>query len=122
MGHSYTDIGKFGDFSVTYTNPSGSNIAFVITDTCNKVKFDPKLQRAILGDAIDQYITSERADLDANGDADVKGSDDWPGSGDGFKNVTWDFGEGKGTLALTATTNLSTSGTITVEIPYADVV
>jgi len=126
MEYIYDNLGGLGDFTVTSVNTSGTIYTFTIVDACKKVNTSVKLSRAILGDAIDQFIATNRAALNTNGDSDVKGSDDWPEPGNGFKNVTWEFGgsDGSGpavaTMELTATTSI-TAGDITVSVPYADV-
>ena len=120
MGHSYTGVGGFGDFTVTKSNPSGNIVRFTVTDSTNMLT-TLRMLRAVLADAIDQWIADERTDLNTNGDDDVTGSDaNRPGNG--FDNFTWDK-EGKyAEVTLTSLTNISSSGTITASIPYGDVV
>lgn len=120
MGHSYTDVGGLGDFTVTKSTPGGTIVRFTITDTANKLT-TTKMIRSVLCDAIDQFIEDERADLDANGDTEVKGSDDFPGVGDGFKNFDFVFASKYAQIELSSVSSISTSGTITASIPYADV-
>ncbi len=77
--------------------------------------------RAVLNDAIDQWVDDERSDLDTNADTNVQGSSEEPGAGDGFSQFDYTYGSLYAEVTLTALTNISTSGTITASIPYADV-
>lgn len=120
MAHAYTDIGGLGDFTVVKSNPSGTTVRFTVTDSTNQL-VRAKMIRSVLSDAIDQWITDERADLDTNGDAAVKGSDEFEGVGDGFSQFDFNFGSKYAEVDLTATTSISVSGNITVSIPYGDV-
>lgn len=121
MGHSYTGVeGGLGDFTVTKSNPSTTVVRFAVTDTA-KLLTSPKMVRAVLNDAIDQWIALERTDLNTNGDATVKGSDEHPGTGDGFSKFNYDYSNKRAEVTLTALTGISTTGTITASIPYADV-
>ena len=121
MGQTYAEAGGIVDFTVTPSNPSGTTVRFTVADPCVHLTTS-KLIRMVIGKAMDDWIAAERADLDANGDSDVKGSDDWPGVGDGFKNVNWNFAGKYADLPLTALTNLDTSTPLTVEIPFADTI
>jgi len=123
MGHDYATSGasnNMGDFTVTKSNPGTTVVRFTVSDGCSRLTTS-KMIRAVLADAIDQWIADERSDLDANGDASVKGSDEYPLPGDGFSAFTWNFSGKYAEVTLTALTNISTSGDITVSIPYADV-
>lgn len=120
MGHSYTAVGGFGDFTVTKSNPSGNIVRFTVTDTASKLT-SLKMFRAVACDAVDQWVDAERSDLNTNGDDDVKGSTDHPGVGDGFGSFDFNFDGLYAQVTLTALTNISTSGTLTASIPYADV-
>lgn len=121
MGHSYGEIeGGMGDFTVTKSNPSGNIVRFTITDTANLLT-SAKMIRAVVNDAIQQWIDSERSDLDTNGDSDVKGSEEYDGTGDGFSQFDYTFGSLYAEVTLTALTSISTTGTLTASIPYADV-
>jgi len=121
--YAYTNLaGGFGDFTVVKSTPSGAIVVFTITDTANLLTNDPKMIRSVLADAIDQWIALERADLDTNGDSAVKGSSEFDGVGDGFSEFAWDFDDKTATVTLTALTNISSTGNLTVSIPYADVV
>jgi len=121
MGHTYSGVGGFGDFTVVKSNPSGNIVRFTITDASNRLT-TVKLIRAVLCDAIDQWIALERADLDTNGDGTTKGSSEFVGVGDGFSDFDFNFGSKYAQVTLTALTSLSTSGNLTVTIPYADVI
>lgn len=126
MGHSYANVGGFANFTVTPSVSSGK-MKFTLTDTGNKV-VGPKMIRSIIGDAIDQWLVTNAAQLVTNGvtvgngDGDTFGGSnpDRP-AGDGFKNITWDFGD-KFALTPSITTTSLTTSAITAAIPYADVV
>ena len=120
MGHSYAAAGGLADFTVVKSNPSGAIVRFTVTDSGNKLT-TTKMLRSVMIDAIDQFIEAERTDLNTNGDTEVKGSEDYPGVGDGFKDVAFNFGSKYAELTLTALTNIAATGNITVEIPYGDV-
>jgi hypothetical protein len=121
MGHSYTAIGGWGDITVTKSNPSGNIVRFTISD--NTTKFhSARMIRSVLQDAIDQWIAAERADLDTNGDTAVKGSEEYVGHGDGFSQFSWNYSGLYAEVTLTAKTNISVTGDITVSIPYSDVI
>lgn len=120
MGHAYTGVGGLGNFTVVKSNPSGNVVRFTITDSANLLT-TTKMIRAVLADAMDQFIAAERADLDTNGDSAILGSADYPGCGDGFKNVDFVFASKYCDLTLSAKTNIAVTGNITVAIPYGDV-
>lgn len=119
----------YRDFTVVKSQPATafggatvSNIVrFTITDAANLLT-QTKMIRAVLCDAIQQWIDSERADLDTNGDTDVKGAEEHPGIGDGFARFDFKFVDKAAEVALTALTSISSTGNITVESPYADTV
>ena len=127
MAHSYADVGGFADFTVTPSVSSG-RMKFTLTDSAGKVTDDPKMIRAIIGDAIDQWLLTNAAQLVTNSVTvgNDSSSDDFGGSnlnrpsGDGFLNITWDFGD-KFALTPALTTTSLTTAAITVAIPYADV-
>lgn len=111
---------NYGDFTVTKSNPSGSIVRFTVADTTNLLT-STKMLRSVLNDAVQQWIDSERADLDTNGDTLVKGAEEYPlNPGDGFSQFNYNADGGYAEVTLTATTNISTSGTITVSAPYND--
>lgn len=110
---------RIGDFTVTKTNPSGNTVKFAITDSANLLTTSKDI-KAVLNDAIQQWIDAERADLDNNGDTDVLGATDYH-PGDGFAAFSYNV-EGKyATVDLTALTGISVSGTLTAAAPFADV-
>ena len=123
IGHTYSGIGGLANFTVTKSNPSGNIVRFAITDTNNKLT-TTKMIAAVLRDAIDQFIVVERADLNTNGDSQVKGFEDYDPrhAGDGYRNVVWDWSNKRAELTLTALTGIASTGTITVAIPYGDVI
>jgi len=121
-GHNWSDKeASWGNFTVTKSNPSGMTVRFTVTDTVGLLT-TMKMLRAVLADAIDTWIAAERSDLDSNGDSAVKGSSELEGIGDGFSEFSWDKNGKYAEVTLTALTNISTSGTITVSKAYADVV
>jgi len=120
MGHSYTAVGGLGAFTVTKSNPSGTIVRFTISDAAGKLT-SAKMIRAVVCDAIQQWIDAERADLDTNGDTDVLGAEEHPGVGDGFGAFDFVFGSKYAQVELTSTSSISATGTLTVSIPFADV-
>lgn len=83
--------------------------------------------RAVLADAIDQWLATNAAQLLTNGVAvgnkptdDIGGADD-RFSGDGYWGWDWSFANKYATSPTITTTSLTTTG-ITVSIPYGDVV
>lgn len=121
MGHSYTGIGGWGDITVTKSNPSGNVVRFTISD--NTYLFQSaRMKRAVLQDAIDQFITAERGDLDTNGDTSVKGGEEFDGHGEGYSQFSWNYDGLYAEVTLTALTNIAATGDITVDIPYADTI
>jgi hypothetical protein len=122
MGQAFTEKeASYGDFTVTKSNPSGNIVRFTVTDTANLLTLSKQI-RMVLNDAIQQWIDLERADLDTNGDSTVKGAEEFVGVGDGFSQFTYNFSGKWAQVTLTALTSISSSGTLTVSIPYADVV
>jgi len=119
MGHSYSAVGGLANFTVTKTNPSDSIVRFTVTDTAGLLT-SPKMIRAVLNDAIQQWINSERADLNTNGDSDVVGAT-VGAPGDGFSEFDYVFASKYAQVTLTALTDISSTGTLTAAIPYADV-
>ena len=85
------DVFTYGNFTVTKSNPSGNIVRFTVTDTQNLLTTS-KILRAVLTDAIQQWIDAERADLDTNGDTAVKGAEELAGVGDGFSQFDFVFG------------------------------
>ena len=120
---------QYGDFTVAKSQPatdfSGATVSnivrFTISDSANLLT-QGKMIRSVLCDAVDQWIAAERSDLDTNGDTDVKGSSEFEGVGDGFSAFDFKFEDKACEVALTALTNISSTGNITVERPYADVI
>lgn len=119
MGHSYTGVGGLGNFTVTKTNPSGNIVRFTVTDSANLLT-SPKMIRSVLNDAIQQWIDAERADLDSNGDTTVLGAADRY-DGDGFAAFNYVYESKYAQVTLTSLTSISSTGTLTAAIPYADV-
>lgn len=121
MGHAFVPDGGLGDFTVTKSNPGGGNVVrFTISDSIGQLT-SAKMIRAVLCDAIQQWIDAERADLDTNGDSDVTGADTRH-QGDGFGAFDFNFGGKYAEVTLTAKTSISVSGDITVSKPYADTI
>lgn len=119
MPHSFASINGVVSFTVTKSNPSGTIVKFDVGDSTNLLT-DTKMIKAVLCDAIQQWIDAERADLDANGDQNVKGAEEYPGVGDGFSEFYFDFGDKAAFVELTSTSSISTTGTLTASIPFAD--
>ena len=120
MGHSY----PIGDFTVTKSNPSGNVVRFTISDSANQLSTS-KMQRAVLVDALGQFITAESSDLSTNGDGNLeteynKGDLD---SSKSFSSpeVEFVYNSKYMDVTLTALTNIASTGDITVSIAYADV-
>lgn len=120
MGHAFVPDGGFGNFTVTKSNPSGNIVRFTVSDSIGQLT-SAKQIRAVLCDAIDQWIAAERNDLNTNGDDDVLGSDERY-IGEGFSAFTFNFGSKYAQVTLTSLSSISSSGTITVSKPYADTI
>lgn len=121
MGQTFAEKeASWGDFVVTKSNPSGYIVRFTVTDTANLLT-SAKMIRAVLNDAIQQWIDAERTDLDTNGDTTVKGAEEHAGVGDGFSAFNYVFASKYAQVTLTVLTNISSTGTLTAEYPYADV-
>lgn len=118
--YSYAAVGGLANFTVTKSNPSGMKVRFTISDSANKLT-SKKMIRSVLVDAINQWVAAERADLNANGDSAVAGSDTrW--TGDGCASFDFNFYGKYAEVTLTALTSISSTGTLTVAIPYGDVI
>jgi hypothetical protein len=119
---SPTHTNAITSFTVAVANPSGSDVTFTVSDSENLLS-STKMVRGVLCDALDTWIVAEAADLTTNGDEDVV---DWQkvrGTEEAVaeSKVTWDMQTKKATLALTATTNLDVSSSITATAPFASV-
>ena len=84
--------------------------------------------RAVLGKAVDTWIASNRSQLATNGVTVGNGATDTFGgsdlirpSGEGFKNLDWNFDEKWVRTPSITTTSLS-SADITVSAPFASVI
>ena len=120
FGHNFADKeASWIDFIVTKSNPSGTTVRFTVADPKGLLTTQ-KMVRSVIGDAINQWIVLERADLDTNGDGVVKGSDT-RFIGDGFASFTWDKAAKFSEVILTSTSSISVTGDLTVSKPYADV-
>jgi hypothetical protein len=131
-GHARADLSPgWGNFTVTPSVQSGK-IRFTVTDTSNLLT-SLKMLRAVIGDAIDQWLATNQAQLVTNS---VIVSDDpniatisgsvgskvgHSGVGDGFYGFTWKKNSKYAETPAITTTSLTTAA-ITVTIPYADVV
>lgn len=120
MAHAYTDIGGLGDFEVEVSNPSGTIVRFTLSDDINRIT-SIRLVRALICKAITDWLADNRDNLDGNGDTAVLGATDYH-PGNGFAAFTWNFGSKYAQVTLTAITYVTVSDTITVSIPYGDVV
>jgi hypothetical protein len=127
-GHNPADKeAGWGDFTVTpsYTG-TPAQVRFTVTDTAVLLT-TTKMIRAVIMDAIDQWLVTNAAQLVTNsvtvGDsspADFGGSDaDNPG--DGGYLLEWTYASKYAETPSITTTSLTTAA-ITVSIPYADVI
>jgi hypothetical protein len=129
-GHNFADKeASWITFTVTPSLPGGTHVLFTVADP-QTLLTSMKMLRAVLGDAIDQHIATNAAQLVTNSvsignDPNV---DDYGGSnlgkhasGDGFLNINWDKVDKTATTPAITTTSLTTDA-ITVSVPYADVV
>ena len=106
-------------FPVVKSNPSGNIVRFTITDASNLLT-KTKMMRAVLMDALDQFITAESADLSTNGDGEIETNFD-KNPGDSTRTIdklTFDVSGKIAELALTALTNIASTGTITATSPF----
>lgn len=120
MGASH--LTRIGDWTVVKSNPSGNIVRFTITDAANLLT-TTKMIRAVLWDALGQFITAESGDLSTNGDGSLE-TEYNKFHGDPSKSVTqaeFDFDAKVMDVTLTALTNIAATGNITVSVPYADV-
>lgn len=121
MGHSLAGVeDAVTTFTVTKSNPSGNVVRFTVTAGMYLLTTTRNI-RQVLCDAIEQFIAAERADLTANGDGAIIGAD-LRYIGDGFPNVSFNFGGKYAEVTLTAKTNIAVTGDITVATPFADCV
>jgi len=121
MGQTFAEKeASWGDFTVVKSNPSGNIVRFTITDSANLITTSKEV-RMVVNDAIQQWIDDERADLDTNGDGTVKGAEEFPGVGDGFSAFDYVMASKFAQVTLTSLASISSSGNLTVSIPYADV-
>lgn len=110
-------------YPVVVSNPSGSLVRFTPTDGGNTLD-TVKLLRSVTLSAVEAFVAAERADLITNGDDDfVYNVEKYAGDKNRtLPEIEWDLSNGYATVALTATTNLNVSQTITTNAPFADVV
>lgn len=115
-----------GTFTVTPSVDSG-RIKFTLTDTANQLTVT-KMIRAVIGDAISQWLLTNAEQLLTNGvlvgnDAGdtIGGPDLSRPAGDGFDHFRWNYG-GKYAHTPAITTTSLTTDALTVTAPYADVV
>lgn len=123
VGHDYNyNEAVPASFTVTTSNPSGNIIRLTVTDTGYALK-TTKMIRAVLTDAIDQFIAAESADLTTNGDSNVVNNAATAfRPGDGYSPWTFNYRNKYCQVTLTATTNISTSATFTATAPWGAVV
>ena len=124
MGNTY----PIGDLTVTPAVDSGK-IKFTLSGTNVGLLTTTKLIRAALLDGIDQWISTNDAQLVTNGVTvgndptdTFGGSDDRPGAlpGNGGNKLDWNY-SGLYVHTPTITTTSLTTDAITASIPYADV-
>ena len=124
MGNlSPSQLNTIRSFTVGVSNPSGSDVAFTISDDDGDRLTSTKMIRGVLCDALATWIAAEASDLETNGDTDVVTWDSKRGTENAVteSKVSWDFQTKKVTLALTATTNLDVSSSVTATSPFASV-
>lgn len=129
FGHNFADKeASWIDFTVTPSVDSGT-IKFTATDPKGLLT-SLKMQRAIIGDAIDQWLATNAAQLVTNGVSvgndpiinTLGGSSTAKHAvGDGFLNFVWNKQGLKSNTPAITTTSLTTSA-LTVSKPYADVI
>jgi len=128
VGHNFADKeASWGTFVVTPSVNAGA-ILFTLTDTAVLVT-NMKMLRAIIGDAIDQWLATNAAQLvtnsvsvgnDPNTD-DIGGSNGNRPPGDGFYGFVWDKSTKTARSPAITTTSLTTAA-INAAKPYADVI
>ena len=106
-------------FTVTIAINAGI-VTFTLVDTQGLLTLT-RMVRAVLADAIDQWLATNDAQLQTNG-ATLRGSDGHPGTGDGFQDFEWNYGAKTAANANTITTTSLTTADIVAEVPFADVV
>lgn len=128
-GHNWADKeASWGDFTVTVAEDTGV-ITMTITDTANMIH-TTKMAKAILGDAIDQWLATNKAQLVTNGVSvgndpasdDIGGANTNNPPGDGYYGWVWDQADLTGATPVLASTTSLTTADITVSVPYADVI
>jgi len=128
-GHNWADKeASWIDFTVTPSLPGAAKALFTVADPKGLLT-SMKMLRAVLGDAIDQWLATNAAQLVTNGVAvgndpaihDFGGSNANNPPGDGFLNMDWDKVDKTAQTPAITTTSLTTTA-ITVSVPYADVV
>jgi len=99
---------------------TGGRMKFTVTDTGNLLT-STKMIRAVLNDAIQQWMSTNAAQIVTNGASAAlgRGKYDYPGPGDGFINWRYNFGS-KYAMSPAVTTTSFTTANITVTVPYAD--
>lgn len=115
------DVFTYGDFTVTPSfSGSPEAVVFTLTDPSNLFTRS-KMIRSVIGDAIDQWLVTNAAQLVTNV-VTLRGSDGFQESGDGFQDFDWNF-EAKTaqTNSAIVTTGLTTTA-ITASPEYADVI
>lgn len=106
-------------FTVVKSNPSGNLVRFTVTDTHNILTMTHQI-RAVIFDAIEQFIAAETADLITNGDGAIQTNFEKAVS-DKVRTITqltWSIENKYATLALTALTNIAATGNITATAPF----
>ena len=117
MAHSYADVGGFGDFTVTATNPSSTIVRFTLSDAANRVT-QIRLIQAILRDAVTQWLALNPTAVAANGGS-LAPEARYPG--DGYAGLVYNYGSKYCQVTLDTLYGIDATETLTVAIPYADV-
>src|SRR5690554_1846279 len=121
MGAEY--VLKIRSFTVTKSNPSGTNVRFTISSDSGNLLTTSKMLRAVLVKAIGIFIDAEEGDLVTNGDGSLvtefrKSGDD---ASKHIAQLFFEFEDKRATLELTSLSSIAPTGDITVDAPFADV-
>ena len=105
-------------------NQDYPNYEIIVSDNCSdddtaNIVTSVRMVKAILCDAIDQWLLANRSQLDTNGDTDVVGATAFR-PGDGYGRFDFTYGDKTAQVELTDDTGIDNSGDLTVEIPYSD--
>ncbi len=117
MAHTYAEVGGFGDFTVTVTNPSSTIVRFTLSDTANRIT-QIRLIQAILRAAVTQWLALHPTAVASNGGTLIPTSN-FPG--DGYSALAYHYGSKYCQVTLSTLYGITPAATLTVSVPYADV-